>query len=228
MILSAHQPAYLPWLGYFEKISRSDIFIFLDSVQFEKNSFINRNKIKSPTGGIWLTIPVKTKGHTTSTLIDIEVDDLQFWQAKHLKAIAMNYRKAKYFDYCYPKLQHIMFLPTQKLGELCWQQLNFWLKEFDISTKIVRSSALNIKSKKSNLILDLCKSYSADRYLSGALGANYLVSEDFSSDNIEIEYQKFDHPTYPQLWGKFESCMSVVDYWMNCGPGKINLKMKGN
>lgn len=226
MILSAHQPAYLPWLGYFEKISRSDIFIYLDSVQFEKNSYINRNKIKTPQGSQWLTVPVKTKGHTNSTLIDTEIDNLQTWRVKHLKAVEMNYRKAKYYEDCYPKLQKLMLVPTNNLAELCWQHLNFWVKEFDIGTKIIRSSTLNLKDKKSDLVLDLCKRYSANHYLSGELGVNYLVSEDFSSENIDIRYQKFDHPRYPQLWGDFEPYMGIIDYWMNCGSGKINFNMK--
>lgn len=90
MILSAHQPAYLPWLGYFDKITEADIFVFLDTVQYEKNSFINRNKIKTPQGPQWLTIPVKSKGHITATLRETLVDDSKPWRSKHLKSIEMN------------------------------------------------------------------------------------------------------------------------------------------
>ena len=94
MILSAHQPAYLPWLGYFDKIARADVFVYLDTVQFEKNSFINRNQIKTPQGAQWLTIPVRTKGHMSASLRTTEIDDSQKWRSKHIKSIETNYRKA--------------------------------------------------------------------------------------------------------------------------------------
>ena len=224
MILSAHQPAYLPWLGYFEKIQQSDVFIYLDTVQFEKNSFINRNKIKTPQGGQWLTIPVKVKGHTNTTLADTEVDDGQPWRTKHLKSIEINYRKAPYFAEGYPELERLISTPTNNLAELCWQQLNFWLAEFEIETKVIRSSELEINSKKSDLVLDLCKHFSAENYLSGALGRDYLNENDFADAGIKVEYQEFIHPAYPQRWGNFEPYMGIVDYWMNCGPGKLNFK----
>lgn len=220
-ILSAHQPAYLPWLGYFDKIQQSDVFVYLDSVQFEKNSFINRNKIKTPQGGQWLTIPVKIKGHTDITLIDTEIDDTQPWRSKHLKSIEMNYRKAPYFMEHYPKLEKLLSISTTNLTELCWQHLEFWLREFQIKTKVVRSSALDISSKKSDLVLDLCTHFSAKHYLSGALGRNYLNENDFAAADIKVEYQDFNHPIYPQRWGDFEPYMSIVDYWMNCGSGKL-------
>ena len=221
MILSAHQPAYLPWLGYFEKIQKADVFIYLDTVQFEKNSFINRNKIKTPQGGQWLTIPVKVKGHTNGTLIDTEVDDGQPWRSKHLKSIEMNYRKAPYFTECFPKIERLPWIPTNNLAELCWQQLNFWLTEFQIDTQIIRSSELDIRSKKSDLVLDLCKHFAAEHYLSGALGRDYLNENDFAVAGIKVEYQEFIHPVYPQRWGGFEPYMGIVDYWMNCGSGTL-------
>lgn len=224
MILSAHQPAYLPWLGYFEKIQRSDVFIYLDTVQFEKNSFINRNKIKTPQGGQWLTIPIKVKGHTNTTLADTEVDDGQPWRTKHLKSIEMNYRKAPYFAEAYPEFERLISTPTNILAELCWQQLNFWLAEFEIETKVIRSSELEINSKKSDLVLDLCKHFSAENYLSGALGRDYLNENDFADAGIKVAYQEFIHPAYSQRWGNFEPYMGIVDYWMNCGSGKLTFK----
>src|SRR6202040_3775048 len=97
MILSIHQPAYLPWLGYFDRIARSDKFVYLDNVQFERNSFINRNRIKTPHGPIWLTIPVRLKEHFNRTIADIEIDAQQDWKRKHLRSIEQNYRRAPDF-----------------------------------------------------------------------------------------------------------------------------------
>lgn len=223
MILSAHQPAYLPWLGYFGKIICADVFIFLDTVQFEKNSFVNRNKIKTPQGPQWLTIPVKIKGHTNSTLRDLFVDEAQPWRSKHLKSIELNYRKAPHFEECFPELSEMFSMRESNLSELCWRQLQFWLTEFDIKVKVVRSSDLPVSSKKSDLVLDLCKCFGADHYLSGTLGKNYLDEDSFAAAGISIEYQDFQHPVYPQLWSNFEPNMSIVDYWMNCGGGPIRV-----
>lgn len=216
MILTAHQPAYLPWLGYFGKIIKSDMFICLDSVQFEKNSFTNRNKIKTPQGANWLTVPVKMKGHLKIDLNQIEIDNRHNWRKNHLKAIYLNYKKAPRFEECYPKLDALYRKEYQFLSELCFDHFIFWLKEIGMThKKIIRSSHIPITSKKSDLILDLCKHFGADHYISGSLGKNYLKEEDFQKAGITIEYQDYKHPIYPQLWGEFIPNLSITDFWMN-------------
>lgn len=218
MILSAHQPAYLPWLGYFDKIARSDVFVYLDTVQFEKNSFINRNQIKTPQGALWLTIPVKSRGHMEGTLLSTEIDDSQPWRRKHLKSIEMNYRKSQGFDRYFSKIEKIINISETNISDYCFQQLMFWCQELNIKTKIVRSSTLPINSTKSNLVLDLCKQLKADNYLSGLFGKNYLIEKDFESAGVKIEYQNYNSPIYSQLWGGFVPNLGVVDAWMNQAP----------
>jgi hypothetical protein len=215
MILSAHQPAYLPWQGYFEKIASADVFVYLDTVQFEKNSFINRNKIKTPQGVLWLTIPVKSSGHTSSTLSSSEIDNSQRWRANHLKTIEMNYRKAPHFEKNFPKIEALISSPESNLAEYCFHQLHFWLHELSIDTQVVRASDLKIKSAKSDLIRDLCSHFSAKQYLSGALGRDYLIEDDFRKAGIEIDYQNFTPKIYPQLWGNYIPYLSILDWWMN-------------
>lgn len=221
VILTAHQPAYLPWLGYLDKIASADVFVYLDTVQFEKNSYINRNRIKTPQGPQWLTVPVKTKGHLAATLRDTEIENSQPWRSKHLKSIAMNYSRAQFFATCFPKLESLFAGAQPGLSELCWAQMHFWLNEFAITTRVIRSSELSIEGSKSDLILNLCRSFGATRYISGALGRGYLVEEDFAAAGIAVEYQDYVHPTYTQLWGDFVPYMSIVDLWMNCGPGAL-------
>lgn len=218
MILSAHQPAYLPWLGYLQKVARADVFVYLDAVQFEKNSFTNRNRIKTPQGPLWLTIPVKARGHTSGTLLELGIDDTQPWRAKHLKSIEANYRKAPHFGRNFPRLQALLSAPHDTLAEFGWAELRFWCDEFGIATRTVRQSALAPTGAKSDLVLGLCQQLGADHYLSGALGRDYLDVAAFAAQGIAVEFQSFDHPQYPQLWGgDFEPFMSVVDFWMNCG-----------
>jgi hypothetical protein len=115
-----------------------------------------------------------------------------------------------------------MSIPDELLVDLCWRQLEFWLQEFQVDTRICRLSELNVTGKKSDLVLEIAKSLSASEYLSGALGKDYLVEADFHASGIKVSYQSFVHPVYPQLWGKFEPYMGIIDYWMNCGPGKLD------
>jgi hypothetical protein len=227
MMLSAHQPAYLPWLGYFDKIARSDIFIYLDTVQFEKNSYTNRNRVKTPQGAAWLTVPVKVRGHIGKTVAELEIDNSQDWRRKHLNTVFMNYKKAPRFEECYPRLETLYQSRHQLLTELCWEQLLFWLKELGINTRIVRSSTLPVGSKKSDLVLDLCRYFSADRYLSGALGRDYLKVDDFTSCGISVMFQEYRHPVYPQLWGSFLPQLSVLDRWMNSNTTGLTAEVAG-
>jgi hypothetical protein len=215
MIVTIHQPAYLPWLGYFEKIINSDAYIFLDSVQFEKNSFTNRNKIKTPQGPIWLTVPVKSKGHMASLLHELEIEHLQKWKEKHLKSIYSNYRRAPYFEETYSKLELLYASEHRFLADLCYEHLLFWLRELGFTRKIIRSKDLNINSTSSTLILELCKLLGASTYISGTFGRDYLDHQEFAANKIEIIYQNYNHPIYPQLWGEFVPYMSILDFWMN-------------
>lgn len=215
MVVTVHQPTYLPWLGYFDKINRSDVYVFLDTVQFEKNSFTNRNKIKSPQGAIWLTVPLKTKGHMSNTIKDIKIDNSQSWQKKHLNSISINYRKSPYFNCLYPKLEQLYSASYEIFTDLAFSHLMFWLAELGIGTKVVKASRLSIESNKSALVLDLCTKFKASCYISGALGRNYLDENAFRKKSIRIEYQDYVHPKYPQLYGTFLPSLAIVDFWMN-------------
>ena len=215
VIVSIHQPAYLPWLGYFDKIMQSEIFIFLDTVQFEKNSYINRNKIKTSQGTSWLTIPIYLKGHLSNSIADIQIDITKQWQKKHLKSIFHNYNKCKYFDDLYPKLSTLYQGRENNFAELIFEQTQFWMEELKITTKIVRSSQLQTCGRNSNLIVDLCEKFNATKYISGVFGKNYLNEDDFRQRSIEIVYQDFKHPRYPQLYGDFVPNLAIIDFWMN-------------
>lgn len=216
MILTAHQPAFLPWLGYFDKLRRADTFIYLDSVQFEKNSFTNRNKIKTPQGELWLTVPVKSKGHTTDSIRNLQIDAHANWKKKHLGAIHANYKKAKRFDALYPALEQLYSREHSLISDLCYDQVRFWMSQLGLERTLIKSSTLDIASSNSGLILDLCRRFSADTYISGAQGRSYLKEDDFKREGIGIVYQEYRHPEYAQLWGgAFIPRMSILDFLMN-------------
>lgn len=216
MLLSAHQPAYLPWLGYLEKIARADVFIYMDTVQFERNSYTNRNKIKGPNGAQMLTIPVCMKGHMDKVMKDMLIDEKTNWRRKHLNAIFCNYKKAPFFAQNFPKLERLYEDTTDNFSEFVYRQLMFWLYELHIDTKIVRLQDLKITSANSELVLDMCKAVGATQYLSGALGKDYLNTAQFTAEGVEVFFQDYHCMPYPQLWDKdFLPAMGVVDLWMN-------------
>lgn len=217
MIVSIHQPAYLPWLGYLARIAASDRFVFLDTVQFERNSFVNRNRIKTPQGPLWLTVPVLRKGHMERSLLDMEIDERRDWRRKHLLSIEQNYRSAPRFEALRDSLTTLVETNEDRLSELCARQLQFWLSELAVETPVLRASELPVEGTKSDLVLTLCRYLGASTYLSGPLGRGYLREEDFAAEGIDIVYFDYRHPTYPQLHGPFLPSLSVVDYWMNCG-----------
>lgn len=216
MLLSAHQPAYLPWLGYLEKIARADVFIYMDTVQFEKNSFTNRNKIKGPNGPQMLTIPVCMRDHMNKIMLEMQIEERSNWRQKHLNAIFCNYKKAPYFCENFPKLERLYEDRTDNLSDFIFNQLMFWVKELGLTeTKIIRQQELNLTAKKSDLVYAMCEAVGADQYLSGAMGADYLDKEKFLQNGIDVLFQDYHCDEYPQLWGDFVPAMGVVDMWMN-------------
>ncbi len=216
MIVSIHQPAYNPWLGYLDKLSNSDIFIYLDTVQFEKNSFINRNKIKTPQGELWLTIPVKTKDHLNKPISEIEIDYKKNWIKNHLRSIEMNYKRAENFDLVYSFWKSILEIEYKYLSDLCYNQLIGVTDLLGVkNTKIIKSSDFSFESRKSDLILDICIEFKAKKYISGKMGKDYLDLAIFNNNNIEVTFQEYSQLEYKQLWGEFIPNLGVLDYLMN-------------
>ncbi len=224
MIVSIHQPAYLPWLGYFDKIRRADRFIYLDTVQFQKNSFQNRNRVRSKSGPIWLTVPVITKGRLFSVpLGGVTIDNTQTWQSKHLVSMEMNYRRAERFSGIFPLLETYYRCRWDTLSELCWEMLMEFNRLLGIDTPIVRASEMDkAEGSKSDLVLNLCRATGATTYLSGSLGRDYLKLEDFDKAGIEVVFQDYVHPTYRQVYPGLEPFMGIVDLLFNAAdPGRI-------
>jgi len=215
--LSAHQPAYLPWLGLFEKINKADCFIIMDDVQFEKNSFINRNNIKTPQGETLLTVPVLMKGHINKTIRDIEINNTVKWRKKHWMSIYLNYKNTKYFSMFSDFFEDMYNREWNNLNKLLKHQMGYLLNELKIDTEILELNTFNLTSKKQDLIIDMCKSVNADKFIFGKLGSEYVDEDLFDTNNIQREYQNYNHPTYNQVGDNFISNMSVIDLLFNEG-----------
>lgn len=210
MIVTIHQPAYLPWLGYLAKIAAADSFVLLDTVQFEKGWYINRNRIKTQTGELMLTIPVRRDGLLSVPLADVQIDDSRPWRRKHLRAIELAYHAAPRFEHVYGHLRELY--DHTLLTELCLDQLRFWLDEFGIDTPIIRARDLGVEGlHSSELLLAICRAVGADTYLSGPHGRDYLDERVFARAGIALEYHHFVHPVYAQMHGGFVSGLAALD-----------------
>lgn len=218
MILTAHQPAYMPWLGYFHKIALADNFVLLDSVQFEKNSFTNRNKIKTSNGEAWLTIPVEMKGHLDKTINEIQMDAKSNWKKKHWNSLLLNYKKTPYFSHYSDFFENYYTVETNNLNDFISISSNFFFNELKIYPVTKKLSELNIESKKQDLIIDLCKITNSSAFVFGALGKNYADKNLFDTNNISVYFQEYKHPVYQQLWNGFVPYMGVIDALFNLGP----------
>ncbi|HXV27731.1 MAG TPA: WbqC family protein [bacterium] len=226
MILAAHQLHYLPWLRYFHKIASADTFVVLDDIQFNKNGWQNRNKIKTQQGEFLLTIPVL---HSFQQLLsEVAIDKKISWQKKHWGTISNAYRKASCFKDHDVFFRQIYEKEWAKLNELNNEMLTYFVKFLGIRTKIVRSSELAVKGEASERLVNLCKELGADTYLTGSFAAGaYLDQAMFEKQKIEVKRHAFECPVYPQLYPEagFIPELSIVDLLFNCGTKSLEVLM---
>ena len=221
MIISIHQPNYIPWLGYFEKMLNSDIFVFLDDVQYEKNYLINRNQIRTNAGSMWMTIPVNAKHD--SIVNNVRIDNSQKWTMKHKKSIQINYSKSDFLQTHQNFFDRLYEQQFEFLIDINVEVIRYLMKQLDINTKTLFSSELNVEGTGSNRILNICKSLSADFYISGQFGKNYLDLEEFKNNGIDIKFQNFIHPVYKQCYAPFIPNLSAIDLLFNEGENSKNI-----
>jgi len=218
MIVSAHQPQYMPWLGYFDKIARSDCFVVLDQVQYKIRDFQNRNKIRTAEGWGWLTVPVKTKNKYKQSIRDAQIDNSIPWAKEHLAAFETWYRKAPFFDYYYQFLDDLYSHQWDMLKDLNISIIEFSLKHLGIDKPLYFESDLGINSTRSEKIIDICRSLNADTYLASIGAKSYLEEDKFKQAGISLVYHYFEHPVYSQLYtGSFVENLSIFDLFLNEG-----------
>ena len=230
MILTAHQPVYLPWLGLFHKIELADYFCVFDIVQYQKCDFNNRNRIKTPDGSLLLTVPVNARGRLDERLKNIKIAN-NLWQQQHFKAIYFNYKKTPFFKKYIGELEDIYLgKEFEYLSDLNTTMLNFFLEKLDIKTKIITASDYNFVGKKSDLVLDMCKDLNAEKIIFGENGKDYVDIQSFEKNGIKIFFQDYFHPEYKQCFQKdgFVSHLSVIDLLLNEGNRSKDIIMSGN
>ena len=215
-VVAIHQPEYLPWLGFFKKMMNVELFVFLDDVQFRKKGWQNRNRIRINDGTTLLSIPVHT--HSYPKINEVTIDNEKNWSMRHKKSILYNYARAPYFGEIKDFIESIFEKKFQYLVDLNTEIIKFIMNELEIKSKIVFSSELEISKKGSDRVLDICKAVDADHYITGTFWAeSNLRVEEFKKSNIDVEFQKFQHPIYKQIHGEFIPEMSIIDLLFNEG-----------
>ncbi len=216
MRIAIHQPHYLPWPRYFDKIMRADVFVVLDTVQYNKNGWQNRNRIKAPSGPLLLTVPVHAS--LGQTLDKVTVRSTEPWAKKHARSIEQAYRRAPYFARYWEFLEAAYARPWTTLNELNQYFLGWFVESLGIRTRIVYASQLDVPGIATERLVNLVKLLGGSTYLSGAYATEaYLEMALFREAGIAVELQEWHAPTYPQLHGEFIPELSTLDLLMNCG-----------
>lgn len=234
MILGAHQPNLMPWLGFFDKVLRSDVFVLVDHVQFERQNYQNRTRIKTRAGASWLAVPVHQRSRSERIFektINTAPDGRITWSEKLLRTVHHAYGRAPHYERYRGKLEDLFDHPFTHLVDLNEALIRWLMAELEITTPLVRSSDLEgIAGQKSEMILSLCRAVKADGYLSGAGGSlEYLDRGAFARAGIEVTWQTFEHPTYAQVSppAEFIPRLSALDLMFNHGPASAQILRSG-
>ena len=221
MKVAIHQPEHLPWLGFFHKMLMSDIFVLLDNVPYSKNDFQNRNRIRTrgtKNGWCWLTVPALTKDKFGQKINQVEINNASAWKKKCWKSISYSYNQSKYFQ-DYRDFFHDMYHEKNwlKLVDMNVHIIKNLVQFLDMDAELVLASELGVSGRSTELLLKISQQLSADVYISGTLGKDYLDEAEFYQQGIHVVYQDFQHPEYPQVYEPFIPNMSVIDLLFNCG-----------
>jgi hypothetical protein len=219
VILSANQPYFFPFPGFFYKAYLSDIFVILDDVQFPRGTtWITRNRFKNDQGSLWLTVPVKKKGLGLQKIDAVRICHDGRWPKKHLESLKNAYSRAPYFEDHMGFLEALGSIKFEKLIDLNLGVIHYLMQELKIGTKVVLSSELGVPSTGTERLIEICRKMGASRFLAQSPAQKYLDADRFADAGIRLTQFKQPVLIYPQLWGSFIPNLSALDLIFNCGP----------
>jgi hypothetical protein len=222
MIVAVHQPQYLPWLGYFDKIASVDVFVLLDNVQYKKNEWQNRNRIKTASGPQWLTVPVTYR--FPQRINEVLVNNNENWQKKQKQAIISNYRKSPHWQEVSTAIEEIFVQSWEKIADLNIFAVGRLVEIMGISTPIhVASELPAFPEDPDERLIGIAGYFGADAYLAGSGGRDYMNLDKFEQNRIEVLFQDYHHPVYRQLFEGFEPFLSVIDLIFNHGEESLRI-----
>jgi len=212
------QPSYIPWRGYFDLIHRADVFVFFDDVQYDKNGWRNRNRIKTPEGTVWLTIPVPQRGIVSGKVPINAVTPIgQTWARDHFEALKRSYASAPCFDERW--LRSLYTDPSALLADFTISTTIEISARLGIrDTRFLRSSELKAAGSKTDRLIEILREVGATHYLSGPSARDYIQPEKFADAGIALEWITYDYPEYPQLYPPFDPFVSILDLLFMTGP----------
>ncbi|HEU5016968.1 MAG TPA: WbqC family protein, partial [Pseudolabrys sp.] len=224
------QSNYLPWRGYFDLIRSVDEFLLFDIVQYTRRDWRNRNRIKTPTGSAWITIPVEVKGKYHQAIDETYIAD-PAWAANHIRALELNYQRAAAFDdvapWLFARLAELADEPL--LSRVNEALLRSIAEKLNIVTPIRQCTDLLSREKMAEMepserLIALCQAANAERYLSGPAARNYLNEPLFRESGIEVVWMDYSgYPEYRQLWGPYDPNLSIIDLMLNTGKDAAKL-----
>jgi WbqC-like protein family len=230
MRIAICQPTYLPWLGFFDLIDQVDTFVLLDTVQFERQSWQQRNRIKTPKGLLWLTVPVVFRGRLGQQIQQVEIREVEF-RHKHLRAVELNYGRAAFFDLHFPALSSILqeCSPGMPLVDLNLKLLRWLMDVLGLRTPLIRASSLGQEGRRTELLANICLKLGANEYVSPVSSAEYLLGEMavLTESHVQTVFHNYKHPEYKQLFPPFVAFASVLDLILNEGERSIDIIRSG-
>jgi hypothetical protein len=215
------QPSYIPWRGYFHLIRKADIFVFYDDVQYDHHGWRNRNRIKTPDGLKWLTIPLRATGERwrESMICDMQISPEDNWSRKHFETLWHSYSKAPYYSGWLPMLERWYANPPAALADFTIETTIELAQQLGIeATRFLRSSTLHCRGSRTERLLAILRNVQATHYISGPAAKDYLDVALLNSAGISVEWMVYEYPEYPQLFPPFEPQVSALDLLLNTGP----------
>ncbi len=229
MIISANQPYFCPFLGFFYKALLSDVLVILDEVQLPHGTtWINRNRFKNDQGALWLTIPVWKKGLGEQNINQVRICHEGRWPRKHLESFKSAYGNAPYLGDHLSFIEELFASRCEKLIDLNLAIIRYLMDCLEIKTRVVLLSELGVKARATQLLIEICQAMGASTFLAQSQAKKYLESDLFQQKGIELCFFKYVPPVYPQLWGDFLANLSTFDLVFNCGPKAVDILMARN
>ncbi|MBI2204637.1 MAG: WbqC family protein [Candidatus Rokubacteria bacterium] len=227
MKVAIHQPHYLPWLGYFAKWAAADVFVLLDTVQYEKNGWQNRNRIKTRDGARWLTIPVRSR--LGMPIREVPIDDDQPWTRRHLTTIAQAYARAPYLERHHEALRAFYERTWTRLAPATAASAQWLAEALGIRTPARLASDLGITTADpSGRLVDICRALGATTYLAGGDATSYLDVRPFAAAGLTVLQQRYGHPEYRQEHGPFVPFLSALDVLLMHGDDALPILRRGD
>ena len=215
------QSNFLPWRGYFDFIRESDLFIVHDDLQYTKSDWRNRNKIKTPRGAEWITVPVSYR-RTTQLIEETRIDYSTPWVQKMLNRIRESYRRAHCFEPYFSELADLLNQPAASISDLNLRLIKWVCHTLEIDTPIKMSHEFRPQGTKTERLIGILQQVPATTYLSGPAAQTYLVPKLFEQAGIQLEFKQYNYPEYDQLYPPFESAVSVIDLLFMKGKDAIS------